>query len=215
MHEFLTFFSTAEKLKTTLRHSWTNDPKRQESVAEHSWMICLVAMTFKDRLTIKVDLNKVLKMLVLHDLAEAVTGDIPLGMQTGSFSREAKIIAEREAMHKILAPLDEATRSEFLTLWEEECERKTPEAKFAKAIDSIEACIQHWISDIRTWDDQDFAVGIYHKDEIFEHDPFLKELKTFLDTETMKKIIAADMEHRVDPAKRERYRLSQATNTTS
>lgn len=81
MQEILSFLTLAEKLKTTLRHSWTNDPARQESTAEHSWMICLLAMVLFGKTKLQLDQLKVLKMLVIHDLAEAITGDIPLSMQ--------------------------------------------------------------------------------------------------------------------------------------
>ncbi len=208
MQDILDVLVMTEKLKTTLRHSWTNDPKRQESVAEHSWMICLLAMLLKDKISIQIDLPKVLKMLVIHDLAEAITGDIPLGQQTGNFDRAAKVAAEREAIHKMFAPLDEATRTELLALWEEEAARETIDAKFAKAVDFIEACVQHWISDQETWDNQDYAVGIYQKDEPFEIDPFLKEFKKLIDEKTIQKIIAAGRIGRVAPEKLARYQAT-------
>src|SRR6185437_1767014 len=72
-----TFFIEAEKLKTTMRHSWTSDSNRQESSAEHSWMLCLIAVSIFDHLEVKVDQLRVLKMLIIHDVAEVVIGDIP------------------------------------------------------------------------------------------------------------------------------------------
>ena len=71
------FYMEAEKLKRTLRHSWTSDSNRQERTAEHSWMLCLIALTLFDQLKVKIDQLKVVKILIIHDLAEAIVGDIP------------------------------------------------------------------------------------------------------------------------------------------
>lgn len=73
----LAFFKAAEKLKATYRHSYTSDTKRLESSAEHSWMLAIVSMTIFSELGLKLDELKTLKMVIIHDLAEAVTGDIP------------------------------------------------------------------------------------------------------------------------------------------
>jgi putative hydrolase of HD superfamily len=77
IENLIDFYKKAEKLKTTTRHSWLSNLLRQESVAEHSWMLCLLAILFSDELDKKVDLLKVMKMVTIHDLAESVTGDIP------------------------------------------------------------------------------------------------------------------------------------------
>jgi len=73
----LQFYIAAEKLKTTIRHSHTSDSNRIESAAEHSWMLALIALSLFEHLETKIDQLRVLKMVLIHDLAEAVTGDIP------------------------------------------------------------------------------------------------------------------------------------------
>ena len=77
IQSILVFLKKAEKLKTELRHSWTSNTQRQESVAEHCWSACLIAILLFKELQEPVDQLKVLKMIVVHDLAEAIAGDIP------------------------------------------------------------------------------------------------------------------------------------------
>ncbi|MDZ4323104.1 MAG: HD domain-containing protein, partial [Alphaproteobacteria bacterium] len=77
MQHYVQFLNIAEKLKCEMRHSWLSSG-RQESVAEHSWRMGLMVMTFFPYLSQKVDLEKCLKMAILHDLAEAEVGDIPV-----------------------------------------------------------------------------------------------------------------------------------------
>ena len=112
----LDFFREAEKLKTILRHSYLSSG-RQESVAEHTWMLLLLAMTLMSKIERPLNQVKVLRMIGIHDLAEAVTRDIPVW--EGAKDRGKKIELERSAMEKMLASLDSQTQHEFMTLWEE------------------------------------------------------------------------------------------------
>lgn len=205
MQEILSFIAIAEKLKTTLRHSWTNDSSRQESTAEHSWMICLLAMVLFEKTHHKLDQLKVLKMLLIHDLAEAITGDIPLGEQGEGFDHAKKVADERAALQEMTKDISFSTREELLSLWEEYEKRESNEARFVKEIDKVEATIQHSIADMSTWEQADYNLVAYNQDEIGDFDPILKELKVAVETVQMKKIIAAKMEGRVDPATLVRY----------
>ena len=75
--KLFSFYKAIEKLKTTYRHSSTSDKNRKESVADHSWMSCVIAITLINKINIKLDQLKILKMILIHDLPELVTGDIP------------------------------------------------------------------------------------------------------------------------------------------
>lgn len=77
IQKLLKFYKQAERLKAELRHSWTSNSDRKESVTEHVWMTLLVALTLMDKVEKKIGKLKVLKMLIIHDLGEAVVGDIP------------------------------------------------------------------------------------------------------------------------------------------
>ena len=205
MHSFLEFYLGAEKLKSTLRASWTSHPERRESTAEHSWSACLLAMTVFEKLTVPLNRERVLKMIILHDLAEAMTGDIPLSEQLGSFSHEDKHQAERDAMKQLLAPLDAETQADFFALWNEVELGETLEAKFVRAIDYLEACMQYWVMDITQWTDDDFKVAVYFRDDRYTFDTFMQELKAFVDEQTVQKMIAGGKQDLLPPEVWEKY----------
>ena len=95
--EFLAFLARLEKLKCNTRHSWTSSG-RHESVAEHSWRLAMLAMLLRDALP-EVDMDKVLRMCLIHDVGEAVTGDIPSFQKT-----DANEETERQAIAELLSP---------------------------------------------------------------------------------------------------------------
>src|SRR5690606_15822531 len=154
----------AEKLKVELRHNWTSNRQRQESVAEHVWMMALMAVVFENELNdYKVDIAKLLKIIIIHDLAEAVIGDIPV--QEVSDRQKSKAIDEEEAMKKLLSLLpNPKTRQEIMDLWKEFENQLSPEAKLARMIDKTEVLLQHNISDIDLWDEEEYKFALYAKD---------------------------------------------------
>ena len=104
--EFLAFLARLEKLKCNTRHSWTSSG-RHESVAEHSWRLAMLAMLLRDALP-EVDMDKVLRMCLIHDVGEAVTGDIPSFQKT-----DANEETERQAIAELLSPLPDGLRGEL------------------------------------------------------------------------------------------------------
>lgn len=136
--------SVAERLKDTTRHCYTRNG-RHESVAEYSWMMTLMAFFIKDEFP-EVDVDKVIKMCIIHDLGETFTGDIPTFEKTTT--NEA---TEEELLYSWVKSLPENYAKEMLNLYDEMAKRETAEAKVYKAIDSLEALIQHNVSDLSTW----------------------------------------------------------------
>ncbi|OGI65247.1 hypothetical protein A3A95_03640 [Candidatus Nomurabacteria bacterium RIFCSPLOWO2_01_FULL_39_18] len=200
----INFHKKAEKLKTTTRHSWLSDSKRQESVAEHSWMLCLLAVILEDKLKKKVNLLKILKMLLIHDLAESVTGDIPVHEVSARQNR--KYESEKKVFKKLVKNLPNKNAKEIISLWEEFEENKTKEAKFANSLDKMEAIMQHNLADISTFDQGDFDVHPYYKDEYFYYDSFIRAFKDVVDIQSMEKIIEAKAAHRIEAKHLEKYR---------
>jgi 5'-deoxynucleotidase YfbR-like HD superfamily hydrolase len=196
VQSILAFLSQAEKLKTELRHSWTNDKERQESVAEHSWMALLTALLLFPH--IKDDFNqlKTLKMLIVHDIAEVIIGDIPAYEQ--SDRQQSKPDQERHAINQLTASLPKKSRHEIISLWEEFEANHTFEAKLAKAIDKCEALIQHNISKIATWSQGDYDICFGKSDTIFSFDEFVSQFKQHIDQQTINKMTHAQTIHRVD-----------------
>jgi putative hydrolase of HD superfamily len=182
----LNFFREAEKLKTVLRHSYLSTG-RQESVAEHAWMMLLLAMTLMSKIERPLNQAKVLRMIVIHDLAEAVTRDVPVW--EGVKDRAKKIEHERSAMEKMLASLDSQTQHEFMTLWEEYETRESFEARFVKALDTLDVVAQHYTAAISTWDDNDYLWQLSPmQDSFFDLDPLLRQIKDELDAWSIEKV---------------------------
>ena len=142
--EFLAFLARLEKLKCNTRHSWTSSG-RHESVAEHSWRLAMLALLLRDALP-EVDMDKVLRMCLIHDVGEAVTGDIPSFQKTDSNEE-----TERQAIAELLSPLPDGLRGELTALFTEMDALATPEARVYKALDKLEVVVQHNEAPLDTW----------------------------------------------------------------
>lgn len=191
------FFQQAEKLKLVMRHSWIGNEDRQESTAEHSWMLCLVALSIFPYLETNIDEERVLRLLIIHDLVEAIAGDVPAFEE--STRRESKEETERAALGEISRDLDAPLRKEFSELWEEFEAKQTPESLIARAIDKYEAILTHALADIDTWDEGDYNIAFGRHDELFAFDPFLAKLKRHIDEITYAKLKETDRLNRLDP----------------
>lgn len=134
----LTFIKEAENLKNTLRFAFTSKG-RQESSAEHTWRLCLLLLVCACRLP-HLHLEKLLKLAVIHDLAEAVCGDTPAISRT---DHAAKTALERRALTRLLRPLSGRLKEQILDLWEEYESAATEEARCVKAFDKLETLVQH------------------------------------------------------------------------
>ena len=179
--QLIEILNTAEKLKCITRHSFTS-AGRQESVAEHSWRLCLMALLLEDEFS-DVDINKVIKMCVIHDLGEAFTGDI------ATFRKTRKDRTEEERLFSSwINSFPEYQKKQFSELLCEMNALETKEAKLYKALDKLEAVIQHNESDISTWLELEYDLQLNYGREAVQHSPYLKELKEYIDCWTRRKI---------------------------
>jgi putative hydrolase of HD superfamily len=133
---YLAFFRAAGALKDTLRSGRTA-AGRPESTAEHTWRLCLMAVALADALP-DVDLRRLLELLIVHDLGEAVSGDVPAPLQAGD-----KTAQERADLGTLLAHLPMAAAARLLALWDEYNAVATPEARLAKGLDRLETVLTH------------------------------------------------------------------------
>lgn len=179
---FLEILTVAEKLKCNTRHSWTSSG-RHESVAEHSWRIALMALLMRDEFP-NIDMDKVIRMCLIHDLGEAFTGDIPAFEK-----REEDSEKEDEAFFEWIKTFPNPYREEFTELLKEMNERKTEEAKLYKALDNLEAVIQHNEADINTWIPLEYDLQFTYGADKVEFSTYLKELKKEIDQRTTEKIV--------------------------
>jgi putative hydrolase of HD superfamily len=171
--QVLGFMAVAERLKKELRHSWLSDGRR-ESVAEHSWLMALMAVLIHRHLAEPVRLDRVLAMIVVHDLAEAEVGDIPY-FET-SARKDAKAAAERAAMDGFVAKLPAPEGELVRELWLEFEEGRTPEARLARALDHLEVQVQHNLADFATWEPIEHDLVYTKMDDRCAHDPLLKAM---------------------------------------
>ena len=179
--ELLNALSIAERLKDATRHCYTSQG-RHESVAEHSWMMTLMAYFMKDEFP-EVDMDKVILMCIIHDLGEAFTGDIPTFEKTKSDE-----VKEETLLEAWVKSLPKNYADEMMELYKEMNERQSVEAKVYKAIDGLEALIQHNASDLSTWIPREYELNKTYADDKVAFSEYLKELREEVRKDTLKKI---------------------------
>ena len=181
--ELLEFLAMAEKLKCNTRHSYTSSG-RHESVAEHCFRLALMAYMVGDEMP-ETDINKVIKMCLIHDLGEAVTGDIPSFEKTGN--DEA---AEENAVSGFVNRMPEYWKMQLGEMYREMNELKTPEAKLCKALDKLEAVIQHNEADISTWLPLEYELQLTYGTEECSFNEYINSLRDEVRSVSEKKIKA-------------------------
>ena len=177
----LNILTTAERLKDTTRHCYTTKG-RHESVAEHSWMMTLMTFFLRDEFP-EVDMNKVMKMCVIHDLGECFTGDIPTFDKTAAHEE-----TEETLLNNWVASLPQPYRDEMTALYAEMNARETLEAKIYKALDNMEAVFQHNLSDLSTWIPREYQLNQTYGADKAAFSPYLTALREELRQDTLKKI---------------------------
>ena len=178
----LAFLAMAERLKDTLRTGHTS-AGRSESTAEHSWRLCLMALVLGESLA-GVDTGRLLRICVVHDLAEALTGDIP-----APAARSGKSAAERAALATLTAPLPAAAREAIITLWEEYETGSTREGRIAKGLDKLETILQH--TQGANPPSLDLAYNLDYGRAATDADPLLAAISAKLDARTRARLAEA------------------------
>lgn len=179
MKGIMEFLRHIEQLKNTMRQCWTSEGK-QESVAEHTWRLCMMAMLFEKQLP-SVDITKLMKMCLIHDLAEIIDGDIPATMHVPD-----KSIKERKNLIILMAPLPEDIQTEILALWDDYENATSEEAKVAKAMDKLETIMQH--NQGINPDDFNFNFNLNYGKKYTDCVPVFTEVRKIVDKETKKSI---------------------------
>lgn len=181
VYEYLDILHTAEKLKDTLRHCTTSN-RRIESVAEHSWRIALMAMLLKHEFA-DVDIERVIKMCLIHDMGECFTGDIPTFIKTSNDRKTEDIL-----LYKWIETLPMDIKKDFTALFDEINAQVTKEAKLFKALDKLEALIQHNESPIDTWSENEYELNKTYAFDTVAFSDWLTELRKVILDETIDKI---------------------------
>lgn len=183
--ELLKILTITEKLKCNTRHCYTSSG-RQESVAEHCFQMTLMAMLLEQEFTEEfpdVDMGKVLRMCLIHDLGEAFTGDIP------TFEKnDADTAKEENILTDWIESFPKKEREQWKALYKEMNELSTTEARIYKAMDKMEAVIEHNMSDISTWLPLEYDLQFTYGREEVKFSNYTMELKKAVDQMTREKI---------------------------
>ena len=174
---YLAFLKNTGQLKDTLRSAHTTEG-RQESTAEHTWRLCLWVLVFKGEFP-ELDVEKLLKISVLHDLGEAISGDIPAVDQDPKLSKSDD---ERRDLETLLSPLPAERQREFLDLWDEYENASSPEAKMIKGLDKLETIMQH--NQGANPPDFDYEFNLTYGEKHTSSHPLLRAIREFLDEST-------------------------------
>ena len=180
---YIHFLNQIEKLKCNTRHSWTSSG-RQESVAEHSWRVAVMAMLCADEYP-GLDINKVIKMCLIHDFGEAITGDIPAFLKTAQNELDEDV-----AVTRLLSALPADIQTELQSLFDEMNARETPEAKLFKSLDNLEALVSHNEADISTWLPREYEGNLTYGQQNCEWSKWTKELRDVIKKDSIEKIKA-------------------------
>ena len=161
LQQQLAFLYEIDKLKYIFRKTkLINNPDRFENDAEHSWHLCIMAMVLQAYANEPVDLLRVIKMLLLHDIVEIDAGDT-FFFDPSRAPQQSE--AEEAAAERIFGLLPEAQRTEFRSLWMEFEAGVSPEAKYAKAIDRIEPVFQNLSNGGGTWKEHQVPLSVILK----------------------------------------------------
>jgi putative hydrolase of HD superfamily len=148
----MAFLSEADRLKSVLRATTLADGSRRENSGEHSWHLALYALVLADHAAPEVSIDRVVRMLILHDLVEIDTGDVPIHSADGQAHGSAEVLAaEAEAANRIFGLLPEDLSHDLRALWEEFEAAETPDAIFAKSLDRVQPVMQNIASGGGTW----------------------------------------------------------------
>jgi putative hydrolases of HD superfamily len=172
----LRFLREAERMKNVTRTSWTS-AGQPESVAEHTWRLALMAIVLEDAFP-GIDMARLLKMCIVHDLGEAIGGDIPATQQPAS----GKAAQERRDLLQLLEPLPAGVRTEIVDLWDEYEAAVTAESRIAKALDKLETIMQH--NQGMNPDGFDYRFNLDYGRRYTVDDPVIVEIRRILDAET-------------------------------
>ena len=175
----LAFLRASEPLKDTLRSAFTSQG-RSESTAEHTWRLCLMVLLFEDYYP-ELDILKLLKICIVHDLGETINGDIAaVDQQQGG----DKNLEERKDLKELTSLLPTALEKKIIELWDDYDQVNSPEAKVAKAFDKLETMLQH--TQGKNPPDFDYGFNLDYGAQYTGHDAITRKLRAIIDEDTRK-----------------------------
>jgi len=150
----ITFLLEIDKMKSILRRTYHIDGARHENDAEHSWHLALYAITLAEYADEEIDISKVIKLVLAHDLVEVYAGDTYIYDEEGKKTQEKR---EKEAAIRLFSLLPDDQTHYFHSLIDEFNSKKTPEARFAGALDRLQPLLHNYYSSGKSWQEHDIA----------------------------------------------------------
>jgi len=144
----LAFMIECDRLKSVVRQTLNADARRQENSAEHSWAVCLFAMTLAEHSNVPIDVARVIRMLLVHDVVEIDAGDTFAYDTAGLADQHEREARAADRLFGLLPP-DQA--AEFRALWEEFEAQETPEARFAMTVDRLQPMLLNCLTEGAAW----------------------------------------------------------------
>lgn len=169
LQKILSFIVEVDKIKNIMRRTLLVDGSRRENDAEHSWHLAIMAMLLTEYADDKnFTLDKVLKMVIVHDLVEIYAGDTFAFDVKGNLEKEDK---EKQAADKLFGQLPSNQGKQLRKLWEEFDEAKTPEARYAAALDRLQPFIHNLCTEGHTW-----VLGKVTKEQVYKRSGLAMEV---------------------------------------
>jgi putative hydrolases of HD superfamily len=163
----LVFLREIDRLKCVVRQSPLLDRSRKENSAEHSWHLAMYAWLLQEYAAERVNVAKVIQMLLLHDVVEIDAGDTPIH---SSRPRTEQAALETEAAVHLFGLLPETQRDQFMALWLEFERAETSDARFAKALDRFQPLLVNVFTGGGTWSES----GVSHEQVIQRYGPEIR-----------------------------------------
>lgn len=162
----INFIKEIDKVKYIQRKTKLFNSDRNENDAEHSWHLAMMTIVLAKHADVKIDVLKVLKMVLIHDIVEIDAGDVFIYDTVKNHSNTDE---ERIAANRIFGLLPKEQAEEFIAIWEEFEEGKTPEAQFAKTMDRLEPLLQNTSNNGGTWKEFDVKYDkVYEKKKVIK-----------------------------------------------
>ena len=154
------FVLVIDEMKNVLRRNLVVDGSRRENDAEHSWHLAMLAMILEEYSSEKVDIERVLKITLVHDVVEVYAGDTFAYDAKGN---EDKLDREIEAANRLFGMLDPVQGAEIRALWDEFEAKETAESRYANAVDRLQPLLLNYMTNGHTW-----KLGDVHATQIYK-----------------------------------------------
>ena len=175
------FIKEIENLKSVTRTAWTKTGRR-ESTAEQSWRLAMLLMVLREDFK-DLDIDKAIKMSLVHDLGELYDGDISAKLQNDN---DNKAYMEEKAMRRMLTTLPDGISEKIYDLWKEYNECSTKEAKLVKAMDKLETIVQH--NQGNNPEDFDYEFNLQYGKQYFMDNEILEYMRYIIDEDTKESV---------------------------